>query len=250
MKYKSIFFFTLFFCFTFFLNAQKSKANEQPSKVYITALSFFEAGAYASAQALFDDLQKSNAPLIASDAAYYYAVCAIRLNQQQAEQYCERFLERYPTSPRKNTIYLDAGNYYFANAKYAYARKWYQNVSAELLDDDIKDQFYFNNGYVNYVTKNFKQAKTNLTKVEFSEVYGSQAKYYIGFIAYEGDDYDNASKYLDQISNNQRYSNELNYFQADLNFKLGAFNKAIDQARKDGVISRLAIKYFGFDASM
>ena len=232
MKYKSIFFFTLFFCFTFFLNAQKSKANEQPNKVYLTALSFFEAGAYASAQSLFDDLQKSNAPLVASDAAYYYAVCAIRLNQQQAEQYCERFLERYPTSPRKNTIYLDAGNYYFANAKYAYARKWYQNVSAELLDDNIKEQFYFNNGYVNYVTKNFKQAKTNLSKVEFSEVYGSQAKYYIGFVAYEGDDYDNASKYLDQISNDQRYSNELNYFQADLNFKLGAFNKAIDVAQR------------------
>ena len=31
---------------------------------------------------------------------------------------------------------------------------------------------------------------------------------------------------------------------------LKAFNKAIDQARKDGVISELAIKYFGFDASM
>jgi len=31
---------------------------------------------------------------------------------------------------------------------------------------------------------------------------------------------------------------------------LKAFNKAINQARKDGVISRLAIKYFGFDASM
>ena len=31
---------------------------------------------------------------------------------------------------------------------------------------------------------------------------------------------------------------------------LKAFNKAINQARKDGVISRLAIKHFGFDASM
>jgi octopine/nopaline transport system substrate-binding protein len=31
---------------------------------------------------------------------------------------------------------------------------------------------------------------------------------------------------------------------------LKVFNKAIDQARKDGVISRLAIKHFGFDASM
>ena len=31
---------------------------------------------------------------------------------------------------------------------------------------------------------------------------------------------------------------------------LKKFNKAIDQARKDGVISELAIKWFGFDASM
>ncbi len=31
---------------------------------------------------------------------------------------------------------------------------------------------------------------------------------------------------------------------------LKSFNKAIDEARKDGVISRLAIKHFGFDASM
>ena len=29
-----------------------------------------------------------------------------------------------------------------------------------------------------------------------------------------------------------------------------AFNKAIDQARKSGKISELAIKWFGFDASM
>jgi len=31
---------------------------------------------------------------------------------------------------------------------------------------------------------------------------------------------------------------------------LNAFNKAINQARKDGVISRIATKWFGFDASM
>ena len=31
---------------------------------------------------------------------------------------------------------------------------------------------------------------------------------------------------------------------------LNAFNKAIDKARKDGHISRIAIKWFGFDASM
>ena len=34
-----------------------------------------------------------------------------------------------------------------------------------------------------------------------SKTYGSQAKYYIGFMAYEGDDYDQASAYFDQVEN-------------------------------------------------
>ena len=233
MNYKSIFFSILIFCLSFSLYAQKTEVYNQPNKDYLTALSFFELGSYASAQTLFDDLQQqSNNSQITAKSAYYFTVCAIRLNQPQAEHYCDRFLERYPTSPKKNTIYLDAGDYYFANAKYAYAKKWYENVSINLVPAAKKEQFYFNNGYVNYATKNFKIAKKNFSKVEFSEIYGSQAKYYIGFMAYEGDDYDVAAKYLDQISDQERYKNELNYFQADLNFKLGAFQKAIDVAKK------------------
>ena len=233
MSYKSVLLKIIIFCFSFLLAAQKTAVHHPHNKDYLTALSLFEIGSYASAQSLFDDLQlQSKNPQIASDAAYYFTVCAIRLNQQQAEQYCERFLERYPTSPRKNTIYLDAGDYYFANAKYAYARKWYQNVSINQVPAAKKERFYFNYGYVNYATKNFKRAKENFSKVEFSKIYGAQAKYYIGFMAYEGDDYDEATKYLDQISDQERYKNELNYFQADLNFKLGAFDKAIDVAKK------------------
>ena len=40
------------------------------------------------------------------------------------------------------------------------------------------------------------------------------------------------------------------FFLALLIALLNAFNKAINQARKNGDISRIAIKWFGFDASM
>jgi TolA-binding protein len=59
-----------------------------------------------------------------------------------------------------------------------------------------------------------------------SKEYGSQAKYYLGFIAYEGDDYKEATKYFDEVSGEvQRKSL---HYQADMNFKLGNFQKAID----------------------
>ena len=112
-------------------------------------------------------------------------------------------MDNYPTSPRQNTIYLDAGDYYFANAKYVRAQN-YKNVKINTLPAPKKEQFYFNNGYVNYVTKNF------LSKVEYSDVYGAQAKYYMGFMSYEVDDYDS------KISRSS-FKQE---FQADLNFTM------------------------------
>jgi len=233
MNYKNLFFSFFILCFSLSLYAQKTEANYQLQKEYLKAIALFENEAYISAQAIFDDLQYQNhASQIAYDASYYFAVCAIRLNQSQAEQSIEQFLKDYPTNPRQNTIYLDAGDYYFANAKYARAQKWYKNVKTNTLPASKKEQFYFNNGYVNYVTKNYKEAKQNLSKVEYSDVYGAQAKYYLGFMSYEVDDYDSASKYLEQVSEQERYKNEINYFQADLNFKLGAFQKALDMAKK------------------
>ena len=61
-----------------------------------------------------------------------------------------------------------------------------------------------------------------------SPEYGAQAKYYLGFMAYEGDDYKAATKYFDEVSGEEKYKEKLSYFQADMNFKLGNFQKAID----------------------
>ena len=49
-------------------------------------------------------------------------------------------------------------------------------------------------------------------------------------MAYEGDDYEKANKYFDQVSDNKKYKEKLSYYQADLNFKLGKFEKAIELA--------------------
>ena len=66
--------------------------------------------------------------------------------------------------------------------------------------------------------KQYKVAKKYLSRVENSQEYGSQTKYYIGFMAYEGDDYDKANEYFDQVSDQERYKEKLSYYQADLKF--------------------------------
>lgn len=200
---------------------------------YQKALSLYNSKQYLAAQSVFDKVQdEAKDEVLKSDCAYYIANCAVRLNQQNADDLILKFVADYPTSTKRNTAFIDVADYYFENAKYAYAQKWYEKVDEEALARTEREKFNFNYGYSFYATKNNNGAKKYLSRVENSQTYGSQAKYYIGYMAYEGDDYDKASEYFEQVGDNEKYKEGLSYYQADLNFKLGNFEKAIELAKE------------------
>lgn len=218
--------------FNFQIIAQQSATYTSNSVDYQKALTLYNNQQYLAAQALFSSVKKTaKEDILQSDCTYYIANCAVRLNQQNADQLVEDFVKEYPTSTTRNTAFVDVADYYFENSKYAYARKWYDKVNEEALSKSEKEKFYFNNGYSAFSVKQYKEAKKYLGKVVNSQEFGSQAKYYIGFMAYEGDDYDQANAYFDQVSDQERYKEKLSYYQADLNFKLGNFEKAIELAK-------------------
>lgn len=213
--------------------AQRSATYTSELVEFQKALSLYNSKQYLAAQSLFDKVQdEARDEVLRSDCAYYIANCAVRLNQQNADDLVQGFVAEYPTSTKRNTAFIDVADYYFENSRYAYARKWYERVDEEALARKERDKFNFNYGYCLYATNNNQGARKYLSRVENSEKYGSQAKYYIGYMAYEGDDYDKASEYFDQVGDNERYREDLSYYQADLNFKLGNFEKAIELAKE------------------
>jgi tetratricopeptide (TPR) repeat protein len=221
----------VFLCFICVGSAQQSIGYSNEAVNFQSALALYNAQQYQSAQQLFKYVESNTLDtFLKSNAAYYNANCAVRLNQPNAELLVESFVEHYPSSTKRNSAYYEVANYYFQNAKYSYARKWYEKVDRTSISKSNLDSFNFNYGYSLYTTKNYKAAKSYLKKVETSQMYGSQAKYYIGFMAYEGDDYDQASEYFKQVEQTEAYKNNLSYYQADLNFKLGKFTTAIELA--------------------
>ncbi|BAO76643.1 tetratricopeptide repeat protein [Winogradskyella sp. PG-2] len=223
----------VFLTFSLLGVAQKSAVYTSDLQDYQKALTLYNNKQYKAAQSLFDDIRyNTNDITIKSDCAYYIANCAVRLNQNNADDLIAEFVEEYPTSTKRNTAFLDVADYYFENSKYAYARKWYQKVEEVSIARSERDRFNFNYGYSLYSTKSKKQATKYLNRVIDSKEYGSQAKYYIGYMAYEGDDYDTANEYFDQVRDNEKYKEKLSYYQADLNFKLGKFEKAIELAEE------------------
>ncbi|MCB0423211.1 MAG: tetratricopeptide repeat protein [Mangrovimonas sp.] len=217
----------------YFTFAQESAVYTNEYADFQKALTLYNNQQYLASQSLFEHIQKTTEnETVESDCAFYIANCAVRLNQQNADQLVEKFVEDYPTSTKRNSAFLDVADYYFLNGKYAYARKWYDKVDEDALGRTEREKFNFQNGYSAFATKQYTDAKNYLSRVENSQEYGSQAKYYIGFMAYESDDYEQANQYFDQVSDEEKYKEKLSYYQADLNFKLGNFEKAITLAKE------------------
>lgn len=214
------------------MQGQQSSIYTSDLVAYKKALTLYSNQQYQAAQSLFETI-KEDAPnkTLESDCAYYIANCAVRLNQQNADDLILDFVDNYPTSTKRNTAFLDVGDFYFSNRKYPYARKWYDKVDEHSMARSERNKFYFNYGYSLYSTQDQAGAQKYFNRVLTSKEYGSQAKYYIGFMAYEGDDYDKANVYFDQVSDEEKYKEKLSYYQADLNFKLGKFEKALELAK-------------------
>ena len=180
MKFKSsIVLLLLLFALTYGFSQQTKVFTHQLAD-FKKAESLFNDKQFQSAQTLFQNILKSTKDgFVESECAYYIANCAVRLNQQNADQLMEDFVTNYPTSTKRNTAYLNVATYYFENGKYAYAQKWFDKVDETTLSNEQRDNYNFSKGYASFTTKDFAQAKRYLTKVENSEAYGSQAKYYL-----------------------------------------------------------------------
>ena len=204
MTFKNIVFFCVASIISFQLSAQQSEVFTNDLADYQKALTLYNNQQYLASQSLFESIEKTaKEDVLQSDCAYYIANCAVRLNQQNADKLIENFVKKYPTSNKCNTAYVDVGDYYYENSKYAYARKWYAKVNEDALSGKEIEKFNFNNGYSAFASKQNKDAKKYLSRVENSKEYGSQAKYYIGFMAYEGDDYTQANVYFEQVSDQE-----------------------------------------------
>ncbi len=217
-----------FFLFTSLIFAQQSAVHTDEFASFQQAVTMYNNKQYKAAQSAFRQLkQTASRESMKAECAYYIANAAIRMNQDGAEQLMESFVKEYPTSPRRNSAYLEVGNFYFETGRYVQALRWLDQAEMHSLSAAEREKLNFQLGYANFQSRKPTEAKKYLNRVQESRVYGPQAKYYLGYIAYEGEDYATANQYFDQVSGDGRLSENVSYYQADMNFKLGNFEEAI-----------------------
>ncbi len=214
------------------IKAQETANYTNSLKDYYHALELFHNKAYVAAQHSFDavKLQFDETSEMRANATYYAAISAIRLGQKNADERMQDFVTDFPNSTKRNDAYMEVANYYYGIGKYSYALKWLKQVNYNNMPRRAFEDYLFKYGYALFATKNHTASKKYFVQLLDSPQYGAQAKYYYGYIAYQQDDFENADKYLSEASKDKQYKKEVSYYMADMNFKLGKFQKAIDAA--------------------
>ena len=230
MKFSQLYFVFLFL-FSILGFTQKSAIDTNNLSEFNSAINLFKNQQYQSATILFDKIKSETVNQdIQSDCSYYIAISAIHLNQPNADALITNFINEYPTSPKQNQAYQEIANYYFDQGNYTKSLEYFDKIDTSSMSYEDLERYNFQKGYSFFTAKNIKDATIYFNKVINSKTFGSQAKYYLGFMAYEVDNYKEANKQFDQVSDQEQYKEKLSYFQADMNFKLGKFEKAIDLA--------------------
>jgi len=158
---------------------------------------------------------------------YLILLSSLRINQTGSDKQLPYFSEQNPLSSLGSKLPFDLANFYFENQKYSYALKWFRNLKESQFSKSLRNKFNFNKGYSLFHVKRFRAAKPFLEKVKMIPKYESDAHYYLGHISYQLDDYEKAEDEFNK-ANKSAGQNDLAYFQVDMNFKLGRFQKAID----------------------
>ena len=236
---KNIFFYQFLLLLFFSTNntyvfGQQTAINFNIEANYNHALKLFNSKAYKSAQKYFSEVSENvnNKTRLKENADYYEAMCAIRLDQKDADKKVLTFADTYPNSIKKNKAYFNVGNYYFANKKAPYALKWYSKVNPEALSLDNKKELNFKMGYAFIVTRNLDLAKSKFIPLINDPKYGNDSRYYFGYISYKQEDYEVAEKTLEEIADDEAYKSEVTYYLLDISFKAGRFEKSIDVGLK------------------
>src|ERR1044072_7884010 len=123
--------------------AQQTRIYTEPDKVFKDAQQLFQQEKYVVSMQLFRQVidninyfQETNRSLVKTDASYYYTVCALKLQQAQAEKMAQRYLQRTNNNAREQLLSYQLAKYYFPRNKLKEAIPLYEKANIDNLSND------------------------------------------------------------------------------------------------------------------
>ena len=232
---RKIFALIIFFVvITVSLSAQKRISDYEPESVLDEAKTLFDNQNYSSAAELFHKYieltdGKNNQKTV--EAKFYEAACSSYMGA--GEQQLMLFSKENPTSifaTRADFLYA---NTLFKNKKYRDAVKKYETVNEECLSENEKAEFYFKKGLAYYQTNDMEKAAPLFHKATFIESpYKDDARYYYAHIQYVNKNYEEARYNFQKIEESPKYKDIIPLYMMQIDFVDGNYTTVTNEADK------------------
>ncbi len=204
--------------FYFFCNisAQKSAIDSRNDEAYRSALELFDKEKYAVAQKFF--LEVTNNPkfentILKSNAEYYALICAIELQNEDAEVLGTRFIARNPESIHINEAQFRLGKFEYGKKRYRLALGYFTKVNKEELNEDDQAEYYFKMGYSYFMQDSIDKARKAFFEIKDIDTrYTSPAIYYYSHIAYKQKNYETAIEGFNKLKDDETFAPLVPYY--------------------------------------
>ena len=222
-------------CAPLLVNAQTSEKSTSPQRLYQEGQTLFQQKAYAAAisplQAFVCQQNAEGKPLPATgerQEAEYMLVCsAYELRDPKSVELLRTFLEEYPDTPYSNRIYALIASAYFFEGKYDDALAMFNSARLELLGSEERDDMTYRLATCYLKTGNVQEAAVWFeTLRSTSKKYAADCSYYISYIRYTQQRYDEALSGFLPLQDNAKYKALVPYYIAEIYLIKKNYDKA------------------------
>ena len=198
---------------------------------YKSGLELFDKGKFVAANEQFSKVEQLNTvpstqpadnrqvSLLKENAKFYQAVCALKLNNQNAESLFLKFIREYPASANTKSAYFHMGTSYFERKNYEKAIEWFKQIDANSLTAKETAEYRFKLAYSYFTIKNYTAAEPLFAKLKDQKnEYSESSIYYYAYLNYLDADYKTALREFERLKNSKTYQASYPYYISALYF--------------------------------
>jgi TolA-binding protein len=211
--------------------AQRSASFVSPDRLYHEGKYMYDNRNYAGCIDKILQYKKIAVdPALIQDADFLLAASGFYQQKENAGLELKYFLDKYPVNIHRDEACFMIGSTHYDKKDYQVAIFWFGQAELDNLSAQQQDDYAYRLGYSYLQTGANKEAKRLFSILRTSSKdYRDAATYYLAYIAYSENDYDQALSLFNTVKDKAEFKPDVLYYLTQINFAQGHYNQTIKE---------------------